>query len=383
MDKANKEGGWTGYAKITGRCAGTLDIKEHKWYPMSEGTPTDENGIPFRAASFHPQVFPPELLECKGEFHSYGSPVPEGGSWWGDQRLVLDTILDHQKVPAAARLVLLAMIGACLFDIGEILPHPEDPLKKMVNRLEVILFIWGRGGVGKSTVLNMLSAIYNDDPDLVGVLENQSDENFGLDKLKHAFVVIAQDIDSKFNISPTQLTGMTSGTPRPLPPDQCHHQQTHYGCMGGTSTPRIAPSTRRLLRNKGYRCTGPFSGRHCKMLRSPPLDWHQWKASAIFALILKEPGLRAGERVIIRGKYKEDRVVPAWRAMFAMAGNESFTTREQANAGNRLTRRTVCFHFGHKVTEHNRSLLQQMKDEMPKVIWICTWAIKVGARIWP
>ena len=196
-----------------GTSAGTLDILNHTWYPMSEGCPCDEKGIPFRASSFHPFPFPASLLQCKGGFFSYGRDMPEGASWWGHQPLVLDRILNHQRVPPEARLVLLAMIGACLFDIGETIPHPDFPWKQMINRLEVILFIWGLGGVGKSTVLNMLSAIFNDDPDLVGVLENQSDDSFGLDKIKHAFVVVAQDVDSKFNISPTTLTGMTSGTP--------------------------------------------------------------------------------------------------------------------------------------------------------------------------
>ncbi len=95
------------------------------------------------------------------------------------------------------------------------------------------------------------------------------------------------------------------------------------------------------------------------------------------------PGLKgryrlSGERVVIRGKYKKDEIIPNWRAMFAMAGNESFTTREQANAGNRLTRRTAAFHFGQKVLDHNRSLLEDMKAEMPIVIWVCSWALKVG-----
>ena len=85
----------------------------------------------------------------------------------------------------------------------------------------------------------------------------------------------------------------------------------------------------------------------------------------------------AGEKVVIQGKYAKDVVVPNWRAMFAMAGNESFTTREQANAGNRLTRRTVPFHFGQKVKEHNRGLLGRMKEEMPVLIWVCSWALRV------
>ncbi len=208
---------------------------------MSEGCPVDpKSELPLRSASFHPYPFPLHLLNCKGEFNSYGgdsyAAINSGCSWWGDQLqgLTLNKILEHQKVPADAKRVLLAMIGAALFDIGEYLPHPTIPGKKMMNKLEVILFIWGRAGVGKSTILNMLSAIYNDDSDLVGLLENQSDESFGLDKLKHAYVVIAQDIDSKFNLSPTQLTGMTSGMHHPhLRNRLLESPKMHCGCKAG------------------------------------------------------------------------------------------------------------------------------------------------------
>ena len=192
--------------------AGTICIKTHTWYPMSVGAPVHvESNVPYRSASYHDSCFPEHLLRCGGGFREYGPEgVPEGHSWWAGHRFVLDEILDHQKVPEDARRVLLAMIGATLFDIGEMIPNPFGP-GLMLNKLEVILFVWGRAGTGKSTILNMIAAMYNDDADLVGLLENQSDESFGLDKIKHAFVVIAQDIDSKFNLSPTQLTGMTSG----------------------------------------------------------------------------------------------------------------------------------------------------------------------------
>lgn len=181
---------------------------------MSEGCPIDDRtGMPYRAASFHPFPLSDDVRRCRGDFESLGAQPP-GVTWWADRQLVVDTILDHQGVPADARRVLLAMVGAALFDIGEQLPHPTIPGRTMTNKLEVILFIWGRAGVGKSTILNMIAGMYNDNTDLVGTLENQSDESFGLDKIKHAFVVIAQDIDSKFNLSPTQLTGMTSGAPQ-------------------------------------------------------------------------------------------------------------------------------------------------------------------------
>lgn len=72
-----------------------------------------------------------------------------------------------------------------------------------------------------------------------------------------------------------------------------------------------------------------------------------------------------------------DYVCPKWPAMFAMAGNESFTTKEQANVGNRLTRRTIAFHFSQRVAEQDRSLDDSILAEMDKIIVISSWALRV------
>lgn len=135
--------------------------------------------------------------------------------------LPFQVILDHQRVPASARLVFLALIGACLCDIGESVPHPVDPARTLLNKLEAILFIWGKGGTGKSTLLSIISDCYNGSKEVVQTLENVSSTHFGLEKIKHAYTVIAHDIDSNFNLSPTQLTQMTSGAP--LAPPTHHH----------------------------------------------------------------------------------------------------------------------------------------------------------------
>lgn len=178
---------------------------------MSVGIPTSANGTPFRAAAFHDMTFRTYLMDYRGEYETKGA---HGGEWWPDLPLEIDAILEHQNIPPEARKVFLAMVGACLFDIGERLPHPyfpDDRTRDLLNRLEVILFIWGRAGTGKSTLLKMISAMFNDNPDLVGVLENESSERFGLQKVRTSKLVIAPDIDSRFNISPTTLTAMTSG----------------------------------------------------------------------------------------------------------------------------------------------------------------------------
>lgn len=80
----------------------------------------------------------------------------------------------------------------------------------------------------------------------------------------------------------------------------------------------------------------------------------------------------------IQVKNNPDYETDAWRAMFAMAGNESFTTREDANVGNRLTRRIMGFFFGQKVGDSDCGLDDLVLADIGRIIWVVSWAIKVN-----
>lgn len=85
----------------------------------------------------------------------------------------------------------------------------------------------------------------------------------------------------------------------------------------------------------------------------------------------------AGEPITIQVKNKADYQPEGWRAMFAMAGNESFTVKDDANVGNRLTRRIASYHFGKKVDDNNSGLSAAVLADIGRVIWVCSWAHKV------
>lgn len=70
-------------------------------------------------------------------------------------------------------------------------------------------------------------------------------------------------------------------------------------------------------------------------------------------------------------------MVDEWRAFVALAGNESFTTKEGCNVNNRMSRRTVGFHFGRAVPDHDRTFDDRAEADMAAIIWVCTWALKV------
>lgn len=247
-----------------------------------------------RSAAFHDAVFEPELLQHRGDFDQPGDECPEG-LWWADMRTAADQILDHQGVPPDARRIFYAMVGRCIFNINDTCQHPDGPLfPDLSTRIEAILFLWGRPGTGKSTLVKMITEIYNNDPDLVGQLENRSQETFGLAKVAHSSLIVAPDVDSKFSLDPTTLASMTSG-----------------------------------------------------------------------------------ERVTMPVKFKADVCKPAFDAPIVMAGNETFAMRDQDVQG-RIQRRLVPIGFQTKVDSQDRGLDDRLKADMPRIIWMASFAFRVS-----
>ena len=188
-----------------------------------------------RSAAFHDVDFDEDLLRFRGDFDEQG----DAEFWWGDETTPADTILGDQNVPPEAIRMFYAMVGRCMFDINGTCQHPDEGNETSLStRLEAILFLWGRvrsrslspsargrlvlaglisshslaqGGTGKSTLIKLITLLYNNDPLLVGQLENQSQAHFGLAKIRHSSLVVAPDVDSKFSLDPTILTSMTSG----------------------------------------------------------------------------------------------------------------------------------------------------------------------------
>lgn len=74
-----------------------------------------------------------------------------------------------------------------------------------------------QAGTGKSTIVKLITHFYNNDPQLVGQLENKAQETFGLAKVAYSSLVVAPDVDSKFTLDPTAVCSMASGEF----PDRC------------------------------------------------------------------------------------------------------------------------------------------------------------------
>ncbi len=108
-------------------------------------------------------------------------------------------ILDHQKITKEVQdAVIQYFIGRMLYDVGEL----DDS--------QVSLFILGRAGTGKSTIINKMIAEFYDSDD-VGVLSSNIEGKFGLAPIADTFVVIAPEVKRDCGLPQTDFQGMITG----------------------------------------------------------------------------------------------------------------------------------------------------------------------------
>ena len=68
-----------------------------------------------------------------------------------------------------------------------------------------------QAGTGKTMMTQIIKEMLNNDAELVGELENNASDQYGLAKLAGRYVVICNDVDSNWTLDATQFTKMVSG----------------------------------------------------------------------------------------------------------------------------------------------------------------------------
>ena len=125
--------------------------------------------------------------------HHIGSPYTGGAT-----TPLLDAILTAQFEPDVAE-VLCALVARLLVPIGKL------------DRWEVMPFLVGVGGTGKSVILSIVDKLFA--PGAVGNLAHRREEVFGLESLMDKEVVIGRDMPAALSKSLPQeiVQAMTSG----------------------------------------------------------------------------------------------------------------------------------------------------------------------------
>src|SRR5690606_20911626 len=111
----------------------------------------------------------------------------------------MEQILNHQRFSEDVKLWVYIMIGRMLFDVGE----RDD--------WQVLLFIRGIAGTGKSTIGRVLKRFYADED--VGQLSNNCEALFGLQTLYNKYMWICYEAKENFRLDQGMLQSMISGEP--------------------------------------------------------------------------------------------------------------------------------------------------------------------------
>lgn len=108
-----------------------------------------------------------------------------------------DKILLDQQFTPHDRYWMYVLCGRMLYDVG----FKDD--------WQVCLFIRGVAGSGKSTILKLLSMIY--EPTDIGYLMSDGQTTFSDEHLYDKFMTLAMDVDKKMQFSMTRLNSIVSG----------------------------------------------------------------------------------------------------------------------------------------------------------------------------
>lgn len=108
-------------------------------------------------------------------------------------------IMEYQNWPEDVQQWLCILIGRLIYDIKEL---GED--------WQVIPFLLGQAGSGKSTIIDNVVRLLYDHSD-IGVLSNNSEKKFGLSALVEKLIFIAPEINSNIGMDQTEFQQMISG----------------------------------------------------------------------------------------------------------------------------------------------------------------------------
>jgi energy-coupling factor transporter ATP-binding protein EcfA2 len=111
---------------------------------------------------------------------------------------VLDIILKCQKYTDEELYWLYVFLGRLVFDVGT------------RDGWQVMMYLKGQAGSGKSTIINSLCKIIYEAAD-VGIISNNTEKQFGLGSIADKFLVLGPEIKCDFKLEQAEFQSMVSG----------------------------------------------------------------------------------------------------------------------------------------------------------------------------
>lgn len=107
-------------------------------------------------------------------------------------------IMDEQKWEEAVQRWLCICLGRMLYDVGEL------------DEWQVMPFLLGQAGTGKSTILTKICKLFYQDCD-IGTLSNNIEHKFGLSALVDKLMFIGPEIKENFSLEQSEFQSIISG----------------------------------------------------------------------------------------------------------------------------------------------------------------------------
>ena len=108
------------------------------------------------------------------------------------------SVLDYQEFPEEIQKWLCIFMGRMCFDIGEL------------DNWQVLLYLLGQAGAGKSTILMKILQKFYEEED-VGIISNNIDAKYGIKPHVNKFMVIAPEIAENFKMEQTDWQLLVEG----------------------------------------------------------------------------------------------------------------------------------------------------------------------------
>lgn len=118
--------------------------------------------------------------------------------WYDIPTPNLQMILDYQKIPEEACRWLYILLGRLLYDVGDL------------DGWQVMPFLKGRAGTGKSTLLNYVCRLFYDPLD-VGVLANNCQTKWALSGFHNKLLFIGPEVQKNLGLEQTEFQTIISG----------------------------------------------------------------------------------------------------------------------------------------------------------------------------
>ena len=137
----------------------------------------------------------PTIVACKYfDMHFDNTPVND---WYDIPTPHMQSIMDYQRFPEDVCRWLYVFCGRLCYDVNDL------------DGWQVIPFLKGIAGTGKSTIIKVCKKFY--DPDDVKTLSNNIEKKFGLDSIHDGFMFISPEIKGDMALEQAEFQSLVSG----------------------------------------------------------------------------------------------------------------------------------------------------------------------------